>query len=148
MSKPIKTYQLSIIQPLKRFTVLMTIAVLFFIWWLDIEHIQDVMIAVVFLLFFIGGSLFYAWIKRKKTSICIYKEGLYVQQQFLPWGQIQNIDLKQTDVETINYSMVVYKNDNTKITSNLDFLDQKSDVVFRSVKGEFDSYIKNNSTKK
>lgn len=145
--KPIKNYQISVTRHLIKTIILMLIAILFFIWWLDIEHIKDIMIALIFCALLISGSWFYAWKTKEKTAIHIYKQGLYLDQQFLPWNQIKSIYLKQTDIDTISYHLVVCKKDGTTIDSKLDFMDVKSDEIFQHIKSEFNLYQKNNPDK-
>ena len=140
MENPIAVYQFSLERQIRTFTILLVMTVVFFSWWLDIRNPIVFLTPMGFMVLIVSLHWLYAWSNKDKTAIKIYKSGLHLENEFVHWSEIKSVDLKRTDINVFSYSLVVYKRDGNKLESNLDFLNEKSDVVFRSVRNAFEIY--------
>lgn len=140
MKTPIAVYQFSLGRQIWTSAILLVGAVIFFAWWLDIKDPMIFLIPLGSLILFLSLHWIYAWSQQEKTAIKIYESGLYLGNEFVSWNEIEAVDLKKIDVDTISYFLIISKRDGRKLERSLDFLNEKSNVVFRSVRNAFETY--------
>ncbi len=140
MKNPIAVYKFSLARQIKFFVILLVVAALFFIWWLEIKDLSIFLVPVGFLFVFISIFLAYAWITKEKSAIKVFESGIYLENQFISWMDVKTVELIKTDIDTITNRLLVSKIDGSQLETSLDFKNEKSDVIFRFVLDAFERY--------
>jgi len=133
MEKPIVVYKFSLGHHIRGLVIILVISILLFVWWLDIKDVKVFMFPVGFLVIVIGLSSFYASMTKEKTSIKVFESGIYLENEFVSWQEVSEVNLREVEIDTISYYLVVYKSDGSKLESSLNFMNEESDVILRSI---------------
>jgi len=133
MEKPIVVYKFSLGHQIRGLVIILVMSILLFVWWLDIKDVKVFMFPVGFLVIVIGLSSFYALMTKEKTSIKVFESGIYLENEFVSWQEVSEVNLREVEIDTISYYLVVYKSDGSKLESSLNFMNEKSDVILRSI---------------
>ena len=64
---------------------------------------------------------------------------MYIQNQFINWREIEALDLKRMEHDTISYSLVVYKDNGKQLEQCLDWLNEDSKHIFSFIKNTFET---------